>query len=333
MKIKKREWILIVGIVFIAWGLDFFTKQWAVETLVRGRAVFHGYFGLVLHRNPGAMLGMFSDLPPILRVVTLSTGGAFLIFVYASIQYFLPQRSMVLRLGMSLLLGGILGNVTDRTISGSVVDFLLLGTRENSTPAFNVADMIQWVGYFMVVFALLKDGQQIWPNSNYRKQIWINPKFQIKYCIILMMVGLAFAIVSGVFSYTYIQVVIDDLVIGSAKRFELKFLRPFVFTFSIMAFGFVVFLFIIGRILSHRTAGPIYAFERFLDDILAGKDRPLKLRTGDEFLHLEELAEDIRHRLSNDFSSKKSDSTGSAPQEDSDEEAPEGTLDPKIPTT
>ncbi|MBC87030.1 MAG: phosphohydrolase [Bdellovibrionaceae bacterium] len=323
---KKREWALIIGLVFAAWFVDFVTKQWALETLVRNKAVFHGFFGLVLHRNPGAMLGMFSDLPPILRIVSLSTGGAFLIFVYASIQYFLPQRSMILRLGMSLLLGGILGNVTDRTISGSVVDFLLLGTPQNSTPAFNVADMIQWVGYFMVVYALLKDGQQIWPNSNYRKRIWINPKFQIKYCIILMVIGLAFAVVSGVFSYTYVQVVIDDLVIGSTKRFETKFLRPFLFTFSIMSFGFVIFLFIVGRILSHRTAGPIYAFEKFLDDLLAGKDRPFKLRTGDEFRHLEELAEDVRERLGKDFTSSSDPRLQS-----SVDDSPETTPDPDTP--
>jgi signal peptidase II len=49
-------------------------------------------------------------------------------------------------------------------------------------------------------------------------------------------------------------------------------------------------LFVVGRVLSHRTAGPLYAFERFLEDLLAGKHRELKLRSGDEFQHLEELS-------------------------------------------
>ena len=72
---------------------------------------------------------------------------------------------------MSLLLGGIMGNVTDRIIWGSVVDFLLIGSPEMSTPAFNPADAIQWVGYFMIVYALVKDGKHLWPSENSRKHL------------------------------------------------------------------------------------------------------------------------------------------------------------------
>jgi len=130
----KRKWALVIGLVVFVWALDFFTKQWALHNINGIR--FYGPFGLILHRNPGAMLGMFSDLPKVLRVVSLSTGGAFLIFIYASIQYLLPRTSFLLRCGMSILLGGILGNVTDRILWGSVVDFLLLGTPKNGNTCF-----------------------------------------------------------------------------------------------------------------------------------------------------------------------------------------------------
>ena len=49
--------------------------------------------------------------------------------------------------------------------------------------------------------------------------------------------------------------------------------------------------------LSHRAAGPLYAFEKFLEDLSMGKVRPLKLRSGDEFQHLEELAEKLGDKL------------------------------------
>src|SRR5438128_390811 len=135
---KKRDWLLVISLVPAVWLFDQVTKAWAAASLTD--LVFYGPFGFVLHHNPGAILGTFADLPPILRVVSLSTGGAFLIFIYASIQYLLPSRSMQLRAGMSLLLGGILGNVTDRIVRGAVTDFLLIGSRSMSTPAFNVAD-------------------------------------------------------------------------------------------------------------------------------------------------------------------------------------------------
>lgn len=292
---SKRDWLFVTTLVPLVWGFDQLTKMWAINNL--GPLTFHGPVGLVLHRNPGAILGTFAHLPPLLRIVSLSTGGMFLIFIYASIQFLLPSRAMMLRAGMSLLLGGILGNVTDRILDGSVVDFLLFGTRQWASPAFNMADAIQWVGYGFVVYALMRDSHILWPNENERKRIWINPAFQLKYCFVLMFVGLGFALISGVFTYTYLRITIDELVIGPTQATENRFLIPFVVTFMIIASGFMTLLFLIGRTLSHRTAGPLYAFERFMEDILNGKDRPFKLREGDEFIHLEELAERIRAQL------------------------------------
>ena len=292
---RKRDWLLVIGLIPAVWAFDQMTKWWALSKL--GSLQFFGPIGLVLHRNPGAILGAFSSLPPILRVVSLSTGGMFLICIYASIQYLLPGRILSLRVGMSLLLGGILGNVTDRIVSGSVVDFLLLGTPRFATPAFNIADAIQWVGYGIIVATLLRDGQKLWPTENERKRIWINPSFQLKYCFVLMFAGLGFALICGVFSYTYLKITIDELALGPSETVESRFLTPFISTFTVIALGFMALLFLLGRVVSHRTAGPLYAFERFLEDLLEGKDRGFRVREGDEFAHLEELAARIRQQM------------------------------------
>ena len=107
-----------------------------------------------------------------------------------------------------------------------------------------------------------------------------------------MICGLGFCLVSGVFSYTFLRFVVIELV---GQKYELlnQFLTPWMITYSIVSLCFGFFLFMIGKQLSHRTAGPVYAFERFVNDFIEGKDRKLKLRKGDEFLHLEELAEQI----------------------------------------
>lgn len=296
---RKRDWFLVMACVLVAWAIDQGLKTWAMNKL--GALEFYGPFGLVLHRNPGAILGAFAHLPPLLRVVCLSTGGAFLIFIYGSFQYFIPKRFMMLRVGMSLLLGGILGNVSDRIVAGSVVDFLVIGSPRLFSPAFNFADAIQWVGYFMVVIALFRDGARLWPSVNDRKKTWVMPAFQLKYCFLLVFIGMAFALMSGVFSYTYLMVTIDDLVVGSASLIEKRFLVPFLEIYALISLGFMIMLFMIGRAISHRTAGPLYAFELFLEDVLRGKDRPLKLRAGDEFRHLESLAERVRNRLRDNF--------------------------------
>ncbi|RYZ82412.1 MAG: signal peptidase II, partial [Proteobacteria bacterium] len=180
---RKIDWVLVIVPFFITWGIDRLTKAWALGlTGVK----FHGPLGFVLHHNHGAMLGLFSDLPAVLRIVSLSTGGAFLICSYGIIQYLLPIRGLMLRSGLSVLLGGILGNVADRIIYGYVIDFLVIGTPTLSSPAFNMADALQWVGYAMIVFSIIRDGDALWPEHNSRKVYWINRKFQLKYCLILM---------------------------------------------------------------------------------------------------------------------------------------------------
>lgn len=304
---QKREWLLVVVLVFAVWLIDQMTKQWALNSV--GPLTFYGPLGLVLVRNPGAILGAFSHLPPLLRIVSLSTGGAFLIFIYASIQYLLPKRSLTLRTGMSILLGGILGNVTDRILDGSVVDFLVFRAFGKTSPAFNMADAFQWIGYGMVVYSLLKEGNQLWPSENERKKVWVLPHFQIRFTGVIMAIGLAFVIISGVFAYTYLKVTIRDLVPGPSAQMEERFLVPFLETFAIVVIGFMFMLFIIGKALSHRMAGPIYAFELFLEDILQGRDRSLKLRAGDDFQHLEELGERVRRTLKTNFHTAESKAT------------------------
>lgn len=283
---KKRDWLLVIMPMLFTIAVDQLTKLWALNLM---GTTHYGILGLSLHYNKGAMLGMFSNLPPILRIVSLSTGGAFLLFTYVIIQYLLPLKSMLLRVGLSVLIGGILGNVIDRIVSGAVVDFIFVTIGNWNSPVLNIADILQWVGYGCLVTALLRDGELFWPQNNVRKYYWINPQYQIKYCFTLMIVGLGFALIAGVFSYTFIRFMVVDLIGNNEKMLD-QFLTPFMQTFAIFTVAFAAFLFTIGKILSHRSAGPVYALERFINEYIQGNARPLKLRKGDEFTQLEALS-------------------------------------------
>lgn len=293
---KRDEWLIIFLPLVVTWYLDRITKNFALG-LEQVKSYWFLHFSL--HHNPGAMLGLFSDLPPVLRVVSLSTGGAFLVCTYALIQYLLPIKSLVLRSGMSILLGGILGNVTDRILWGHVVDFIILGWQDQiASPAFNVADALQWVGYALIVYAIIRDGEILWPENNNRRRYWINPHFQLKYCYILLGVGFGISLITLVFSYTYIRVTVIELV-GTNQMLLEKFLGPFAITFALISLGFSVGLFAVGKIISHKIAGPIYAFEMYMQDLInaqkgQGQIREFKLRAHDEFKNLEKLAYQIR---------------------------------------
>jgi signal peptidase II len=187
--------------------------------------------------------------------------------------------------------------VTDRILWGYVVDFIILGKPTYwLSPAFNLADALQWVGYGLIVYAVIKEGEKIWPENNIRAQYWVNLKFQLKYCFILMGVGFGLTLICSIFSYTYLRVTILELTQQNPVLMK-KFLSPFIFTFIIITIAFSAILFAIGKYISHRIAGPLYAFERFLTEALEGRAKPLKLRNGDEFRHLEELANQVRTQL------------------------------------
>lgn len=290
---RKIDWLLVLIPLFLTWGIDRLTKLWALS--IEG-VTFYGPIGFVLHHNQGAMLGLFSETSPVIRVVSLSTAGAFLLFLYVIIQYLLPIKSLLLRSGLSILIGGIIGNVTDRILYGHVIDFIILGSPQMPSPAFNLADALQWVGYGFIAAALIRESDILWPEKEMRKFNWVNLRFQLRYCFILMAIGFGFAAIAGTYSYTFLRVTIAELS-GNDSHLMEAYLVPFVLSFVVVSLVFGVTLFLIGRILSARIAGPLYAFERFLDDLAAGKPRVLRLRAGDEFKHLEQLALRLSQKL------------------------------------
>lgn len=284
---NKLLWFWVGFSLVVTWVLDRVTKNWALGLT---DSINFNWLEFSLHYNPGAILGLFSELPPVLRVVTLSTGGAFLIFSFIMLQYFIPIKAMSIRVGMSLLLGGILGNVADRVMMGHVVDFIIIKIGSWSSPVFNVADTIQWFGHISVITGLLKYADTFWPEQNTRKSYWVNIQFQLKYCALLIAVGLGIGIISGTFAYTYLRVTIISLA-GENKMVLDKFLIPFTISFASISGVFIMILFLVGKMISHRVAGPVYRFEKYIIDLISGKYYPLKLRRGDEFQHLNNVGD------------------------------------------
>ena len=54
--------------------------------------------------------------------------------------------------GLSLVLGGAIGNLIDRVMHGHVVDFILFFYQSWSYPAFNIADSAITVGVILILF-------------------------------------------------------------------------------------------------------------------------------------------------------------------------------------
>jgi signal peptidase II len=62
---------------------------------------------------------------------------------------------MITGIGLSLIMGGALGNLWDRLARGRVIDFLLVYVKQYQWPVFNLADSAIVVGAGLLIFEIL----------------------------------------------------------------------------------------------------------------------------------------------------------------------------------
>jgi len=103
------------------------------------------YARLVHIRNTGAAFGMLQSFGGVFTVLSV-------VVSIAIIYYFprLPREDWLLRLALSLQLGGAIGNLIDRLTQGYVTDFVSLG----GFAVFNVADASISIGVALLVLDL-----------------------------------------------------------------------------------------------------------------------------------------------------------------------------------
>ena len=120
--------------------------------------VIPGWFSIVHWGNTGAAFSFLSDHPWVFIVISIA---AFIGLLVAWKRNVFTDAAS--RIAVPLLLGGILGNVTDRIVHGYVVDFLLVDLHvrfANPWPAFNVADSCICVAAGLFVIAAILDARK-----------------------------------------------------------------------------------------------------------------------------------------------------------------------------
>ncbi len=132
--------------------LDQVTKHQVTLRFYLGESlpVIPGYFNLVHVRNTGAAWGMLGGYHVLL--VALSFVVLVVLIVYR--RSFLTD-SLVHRLSLGMMIGGIIGNLLDRIRLQYVVDFLDFHWQTHHFPAFNVADSAICIGVGLYMLSVL----------------------------------------------------------------------------------------------------------------------------------------------------------------------------------
>ena len=288
--LSASQWIRIVfAPLLLILVVDQVSKQIAESNLSVVAESVTPWLSLQLHHNYGFMLGGMHDLSKLYTVVVPSTLGAFLFYLFAVIQYFLPIYSPTMRVGLSIFAGGVLSNIVDRARWGFVVDFIQLRGFGLTTGVMNIADILQWFGVAVFLGSFLRHSRFLYPQDERRKRKWIDSEFQGRYCATLVLVGFFFAVITGLLSYTFLRTSLESGLVQPEMREQ--FAQGFISVFAGASLLFFITLFVLGVHLSHRVIGPVRNFEGFLDGVLQGRMRTFKLRDRDEFAQFEVLAE------------------------------------------
>jgi signal peptidase II len=158
----RARWPIFAGLAVTVLVADQLTKAWLVSILAPGQRteVVGTYVRLVHSQNTGALFGLFRDQAVLFAFVSIGVVGL-IIWFHGS-----AGRNTWLSIALGLLLGGALGNMTDRFRYGYVVDFVDLGIGDLRWYTFNVADAaISCAILLLVVSAFLSDR----PRSSARR--------------------------------------------------------------------------------------------------------------------------------------------------------------------
>jgi signal peptidase II len=132
-------------------ALDQLTKTWAVRELVDAPVVVvNEWLEFHLAKNSGSAFGRFQNFTPVLATLAI-------VVAVVLVRMARKETDRIMLIGLVLILGGALGNITDRIfrepgfMRGHVIDFVSVGP----WPYFNVADSCVTIGAILLIVRTL----------------------------------------------------------------------------------------------------------------------------------------------------------------------------------
>lgn len=149
MILFRRSTIRILLVAIFVLLLDQMSKAIVVSRMASGEEIeIFSFLSLERTSNTGVAFGLASDVPPVVLALVASAIVLLLLILGNRLRW--PGSS----LAIGLVLGGALGNLVDRILRGSVVDFIAVPY----WPTFNLADAAITVGVVVLLFGSLRSG-------------------------------------------------------------------------------------------------------------------------------------------------------------------------------
>lgn len=156
--------IYITAIVLFI--IDQITKSFISTylTLNQSIKVIKDFFYITYINNSGASFGMLKNSKLFLIILSLIA----IIIILRYMNTF--KKTKLNMIGFSLVLGGILGNLSDRILFGYVIDFFDFFIFSYNFPVFNFADVFIVIGVILLIISILRGEDQNGSKSSRRSK-------------------------------------------------------------------------------------------------------------------------------------------------------------------
>jgi len=150
------KWFLLAGLIFL---LDQWVKLIIIENIsLYERVKINDFINITHQRNPGAAFSFLADAGGWQRWFLSTIAIAVCLYIVYWLKELEKDNKILLPYGLSLVLGGALGNLFDRIMLGYVTDYFQVLIFGWPFPSFNVADAAISIGAVLIIVDAVKNG-------------------------------------------------------------------------------------------------------------------------------------------------------------------------------
>jgi len=156
------KWLWLSALTVV---LDQLTKKIAeAELLLHKPIAILPSFNFTLMYNKGAAFSFLSEAGGWQRIFFVALSTIISIFLFFWLKQICSdekqKNNQLLQIAIALILGGAIGNLIDRAMTGAVVDFIQLYYSTYYFPAFNIADSAITVGAGLLILDMLLESKR-----------------------------------------------------------------------------------------------------------------------------------------------------------------------------
>lgn len=153
---RTGRFIAWISIAILVIAADQATK-WAIIEWVPlyGKVPLNSFLNLTHQQNSGAAFSFLANESGWQRWFFVVLASIVSAFIFGWLWRIRQGGPMLLAVGLSLVLGGAVGNLIDRAVLGYVTDFIQVWFGNWAFPSFNVADSAISVGAALLIIDAL----------------------------------------------------------------------------------------------------------------------------------------------------------------------------------